>query len=45
MADKYNDFKKLGVKVYSVSTDTHTLLTKHGTTHPKTIKNILPYVG
>lgn len=23
MADKYNDFKKLGVEVYSVSTDTH----------------------
>lgn len=30
MADKYEAFQKMGVEVYSVSTDTH-LLTKHGT--------------
>lgn len=39
MADKYEEFKKLGVEIYSVSTDTHfTHLAWHGSS--ETIKKI-----
>lgn len=31
LADNYEEFKKLGVEIYSVSTDSH-LFTKHGMT-------------